>query len=208
VSASITGLVASTTYHFRIVATNSGGTSIATGETFKTPAIPPASETSKHETTPSSPEQEIGATMEIEEEAAPKTGVLGAKEAMPNATLADRYLTAGPEGMISVGVRCPAGTVSCTGTITLKTLNAISTATAHQPQKRKAVILTLAAGSFKVTGGQLVTIKLRLSPRARALLARTYVLRARATIVAHDPTGATRTSQTIITIRAAKARHG
>ena len=36
VSASITGLAASTTYHFRISATNSGGTNNGSDETFKT----------------------------------------------------------------------------------------------------------------------------------------------------------------------------
>ena len=36
VSASVTGLAANTTYHFRIVATNAGGTSKGADETFKT----------------------------------------------------------------------------------------------------------------------------------------------------------------------------
>ena len=47
VSASITGLTANTSYHFKIIATNSGGASEAEGE-FKTPAeviTPPTVET-------------------------------------------------------------------------------------------------------------------------------------------------------------------
>ena len=38
VAANISGLTASTTYHFRIVATNSGGTSYGTDQTFTTPS--------------------------------------------------------------------------------------------------------------------------------------------------------------------------
>src|ERR1035437_4967884 len=87
-------------------------------------------------------------------------------------------------------------------------LTAVSaSATSHKSKKPKAAILTLAAGSFKVTGGHATTVKLHLSAKARTLLARTHVLHARATIVARDP-AATRTTQTTVTIRAAKARHG
>ena len=41
VSASLEGLSASTTYHFRIVATNAGGTSFGSDATFTTPPPPP-----------------------------------------------------------------------------------------------------------------------------------------------------------------------
>ena len=133
--------------------------------------------------------------------------MLGVKETLPDATLTKTSLTAGSEGTLSVEVSCPAGTISCTGTITLKTLNVISAGTAHQAKKRKATILTLAVSSFKVTGGHMTTVKLRLSPKACALLAH-MVLRVRATIVARDPAGATHTTQTILTIHAANAKDG
>jgi len=208
VSAAITGLAASTTYHFRILATNSAGTSDGIGATFTTSSNPPTGETGQQLTTRSSPEEEMAAVKKHEAEAAGRTGVLGVKETLPDATLTKTSLTAGSGGTLSVGVSCPGGTISCTGTITLKTLNVVSAATAHQAKKGKATILTLATGSFKVTGGHMTTVKLRLSPKARALLARTYLLRVRATIVARDPAGATHTTQTILTIRAAMAKHG
>jgi hypothetical protein len=207
VSAAITGLAASTTYHFRALATNSGGASDATGETFTTLSSPPTGETGEHLTTSSSPDQEIAVAKKHEEEVSAKSGVLGAKEASPIATLANAFLAASSGGTLSVEVSCPAGTISCTGTITLKTLNVVSAATSHQAKQRKATILTLAVGSFKVTGGHMTTVKLRLSPKARALLARS-VLRIRAIIVARDPAGATHTTQTILTLRAANAKHG
>jgi hypothetical protein len=51
-------------------------------------------------------------------------------------------------------------------------------------------------------------IKLHLSAKARGLLARSPVLRTRATIVARNPAGATHTTQSIVTIHAASARYG
>jgi hypothetical protein len=127
----------------------------------------------------------------------------------PDAKLASTSLTVSPSGIVNVKVTCPAGESSCTGTVMLQTLNAvIAGATVRQSKKRKAAILTLASGSFRVAGGQVKTLTLRLSAEARKLLATTHVLRARATIVAHAPTGAKHTTQTIVTLRALKAtRH-
>jgi hypothetical protein len=207
VSAAVTGLAASTTYNFRILATNSEGTSGGTGEPFTTLSTPPTGQASEQLTTRSSPEEEMATVKNHEGEAAPRTGVLGVKETAPDATIAKTSLTVGSEGALSVEVSCPAGTISCTGTITLKTLSAVSATTGHQAKRRKAAILTLAVGSFAVTAGHMATVKLRLSRKARALLAR-MVLRVRATVVARDPAGSTRTTQAILTIRAAKARHG
>jgi hypothetical protein len=128
---------------------------------------------------------------------------------IPNAELASTSLTGSSSGTVSVKITCAGGESRCTGAVTLRTLNAvIASVTGHQSKKRKAAILTLAAGSFKVAGGHATTVKLHLSGKARTLLARTHVLHARATIVAHDPAGATHTTQTIVTIRAAKATHG
>lgn len=138
--------------------------------------------------------------------------VLGSQESktppIPSAELASTFLTSSSAGIVNVKVSCPAGESSCKGTLTLRTLNAVSATSAHQSEKRMTVILTLAAGIFKVAGGAAATMKLHLSSKARTLLARTNVLRARATIVSHDSAGATHTTQTVVTIHAARTTHG
>jgi hypothetical protein len=111
--------------------------------------------------------------------------------------------TATPAGLVSAKVSCPAGEVSCSGSITLQTLGAVS-ASAREA-KRKAV-LTLARGSFTVAGGKTAAVKLQLSAAARKLLKRSRTLRAKATILAHDSHGATHTTVTTLTIHAAKGR--
>jgi hypothetical protein len=47
---------------------------------------------------------------------------------------------------------------------------------------------------------------LHLSAKARSLLARSHVLRARATVLAHDPTGASRTTLATVTLKLAKKK--
>ena len=68
-------------------------------------------------------------------------------------------------------------------------------------------MLTLATGSFTVVGGRIKAVALHLSAEARALLVRSQVLRAQATVLAHDLAGATHTTQVIVTLRIAKPSH-
>ncbi|HEY2140618.1 MAG TPA: choice-of-anchor D domain-containing protein [Solirubrobacteraceae bacterium] len=126
----------------------------------------------------------------------------------PDVKLASTSLTASSSGTLTVKVTCPASESSCTGTIMLRTIAAVVVSVAgHRSKRPKAAILTLAVGSFSVAGGRTATLKLHMSAKARALLARSHVLRARATIITRDTNGGTHTVQTIVTIRAAKARH-
>ena len=67
--------------------------------------------------------------------------------------------------------------------------------------------MTLASGSFSVVGGQAEAVTLHLSGKARALLAHSHVLRAQVTLLAHNPSGATDTTQTVVTLRLAKPSH-
>jgi len=105
-----------------------------------------------------------------------------------------------PRGALVIKVDC-LGKSSCSGTVTLKTLTAVS-AGSH---KRKA-ILTLASGSFSAAGEHVAAVTLHLSATARALLARSHVLRVRATIVARDSAGTKHTTQSTITLHAAATR--
>jgi hypothetical protein len=115
-------------------------------------------------------------------------------------------LLASASGTVSINVSAPAGE-DCTGTVTLRTLTAASANTARRSSGRhRAVSVILAAGSFTVRDGSLTTVKLHLSAKGRALLARRRVLPARATIVAHDFTGATRTTRAAVVLRLPKAQ--
>ena len=205
VNASLTGLVADTTYHFRIVATNAGGTSDGADQTFTTqPAptlvqqLPGEPPTSTGQTKSSSPSQQGVSASQTRK-----------KPPVPDAELASTSLTASSSGTVTVEVSCPAAETSCAGTVTLRTLSAIGAgASAHESKKATTAILTLAAGPFRVAGGRVTRVKLRLSAKARALLVRAHLLRARASVFARDPAGATHTAQTTVTVRLATSARG
>ena len=162
-------------------------------------------------------QEEAAATKKHEEEKSLATmsdqGVAGfqvTQPPIPDAKLASTALAASASGSVAIKVSCPAGESSCSGTVTLRTLDAVSASAprAAKAKKAKKAILTLADGSFTVAGGRTKTVTLHLSAKARALLARLRALRVRATIAAHDPAGAAHTTQTIVTLRAPKARRG
>jgi hypothetical protein len=115
------------------------------------------------------------------------------------ASFASTSLTAGSNGAVPVTVRC-LGQSSCTGTVTLTTLTAVS-AGAH---KR---ILVLGSASFSIPGGSSKAVMVRLSAKARQLLARSHTLRARATIAARDASGTMHNTQAVVTLRPAKGKH-
>jgi hypothetical protein len=114
-----------------------------------------------------------------------------------SASFAGTSLTVNAKGAVVVKVNC-GGQSSCSGTVTLRTLSAVS-AGAH---KRKA-ILTLASGSLSVASGHIAAVTLHLSAKARALLARSHALRVRATIVGRDTAGNPHTTVSVVTLRAA-----
>ncbi len=139
----------------------------------------------------------------------PAGRVAGYQESIPvpDAKLASTALEASASGAVAVKVSCPTGVSSCSGAVTLRTLNAVSTSSGRAGHSKKA-ILTLASGSFTVAGGRVKTVTLHLSEKGRALLSRSHELRVRTTIVAHDPAGTAHTTQTVATLRASKSTHG
>jgi hypothetical protein len=193
VSTPVLGLSTATTYYFRIVAANPGGKGYGVEQALTTLAP-----TTLLQQGPGAPEVLRGlGTLPAQEELMPPA---------PDAELAGTSLTVSPGGVVKIKLICPAATGSCTGTVTLRTLNAVvAGVSARQSKKRKAAVLIIASGSFRVAAGQRGTLTLRLSTEARRLLAATRLPRARATIVEHDPTGAPHTSQTNVTLHALKA---
>jgi hypothetical protein len=147
-------------------------------------------------------EEAVAAKRKAEE--AGKQGVQGLQSVHnPSATLAGSSLSVSSSGALTLKVSCPSGESTCIGTVTLRTLTAVS-AGAH----KKKAILTLASGSFTVAGGQTKAIALHLSARAKALLAHSHLLRAQATLIAHDAAGVSRTVKASVSLRLAKAAHG
>ena len=196
VTATITGLAAGDSYHFRVVARNASGTGYGADQAFSTqlPMMLQAQAPGAQGTPPGAPE-------------APPAQATWRRRSAPDAELASTLLTASSSGTVGVELRCPAAESSCAGTVTLRTLVGLSAA-ARRHRRAKTAMLTLAEGSFEVAGGHVVALRLQLSARARALLARTRILRGRATIFARDPADTTHTAQAAVTIRMRTAPRG
>ena len=192
VSASLGGLNPATTYEYRIVATSAQGTSVGLGQALTTlsamiltpqiPGLTPVTEVSPFQTSQG--------------------------PVRPSARLAGTALTARATGALAVKLSCPSGVSRCVGRVTVRTLKAVAATGSPQAKSKKPTILTLASGSFAIAGGHVTTVNLHLSARALALLTRAHVLRARATIAAQAATGAAPTTQSIVTIVAAKPKAG
>jgi hypothetical protein len=208
VSAAITGLSAGGTYHFRVLAANAGGSNSSRDHEFETLAsTPPVTSeeplATQRQPSPSSTAPATTLVSPIDTSVAPALVPTPSPPA-PSAELASASLAVASSGALSIPMRCPGTASMCAGSITLRTLSAVSLASGgHQASKR---VLTLASGSFTVAGGRVVTVKLRLSASARGLLARARLLHARVTIIAREPAGLAHTTQTTVTLRAPRRR--
>jgi outer membrane protein assembly factor BamB len=203
VSATQQALTSGTTYHFRVVATGPGGSSVGADQTFTT-AKPPPMISPLPRPAPSDPGSMASAPTQG---VLPLAAVVAAPH--PGASLAARRITVGRTGRLSLPVHCPNGETVCTGKVTLSTLRAVrARAVRGRAAGGSARVLTLAAGEFTVPGGRTRQVTLRLRPRARALLARTGSLSARATLDAHDSSGSERTTHATVVLRLVGVRRG
>ncbi len=115
------------------------------------------------------------------------------KAAVPDARLRGSAFQVSRSGVVTVRIACPAGERSCEGTVRIRTLSAVIGTNGTR-------VLTLASGRFKVAGGRVVAVTLRLTRTARALLARRGRLRVRVVILARDPAGASHSRQATATL--------
>ena len=116
------------------------------------------------------------------------------------ASLAGTSFSVAGSGAVTLKVSCPSGAAQCTGSVTLRTLTAVSAKT----HARRKAILTLASASFVVGGGQTKVLTLHLSATARSLLQRSGTLRVRAAVLSHEPSGASHSAQLVLTLRLVK----
>ena len=158
---------------------------VSVSVTVKVPPPPVATPTTTTVTTP---------TTTTTVQPPPGGGVLAYKAVFAGATL-----MVAKTGAFTIKLDCAAQS-SCTGSVTLRTLTAVAAA------KHKKAILTLASGSFALTGGQMKALTLHLSAKGRALLAHVHTLRVSATIVARDSAGAMHTTQSVLVLHAAKTK--
>lgn len=126
------------------------------------------------------------------------TGVLSYR-----ASLAGSSFPVSGSGAVSLKVSCPPGAGTCSGTITLKTLTAVSAKSGKKPKKS---ILTLGSASFAVVAGHTATVTIHLSSKARSLLGRSHTLKAQATVASHGSTGSPSTTSAVVTLKAASSK--
>jgi len=115
------------------------------------------------------------------------------------ASTSSSSITVAKNGTFALKLSCPTGVTQCAGTVTLKTLTAVA-ASAHASKSKKS-ILTLASVSFTIAGGQVKSLTLHLSSKAKQLLAKSHTIRAKVTILARNPQGAAHTTALTVTLK-------
>jgi phosphodiesterase/alkaline phosphatase D-like protein len=220
VAANVGSLTPGATYHYRVWAKNANATpAVGADATFTTAS-------KSGEGTKSGEEGGQVSSPPPSSSPPPTGGVKGRQEASPDAAIAGSSAAVGSSGAFSLKVSCPAAAGSCTGSLVVKTAGAVA-ASAHASlaalvssalgEVRASVaaaghaaahksIMTLSAAGFSVAAGQSKTITLHLTAKARKLLAKLHVVRAKVTITARNPSGASHTSVGSLVLRA-KAKH-
>jgi outer membrane protein assembly factor BamB len=113
----------------------------------------------------------------------------------PSATLVNTSLAVDSFGRVITRIRCSRIVRRCIGSITLRTIPHVTHAGAAT---RTTAAWVLVTGRFAIPRGHVRTVVLHLMPRARKLLSRARVLKARAAIQTQEPLGRRRTTHTIV----------
>jgi hypothetical protein len=180
--ATLSGLSPSTTYHYRLVATNAGGATKGADKTFTSAAPPPPAPTPPSPT-PTSPAPARPSTPTA---AAVMPAFAGVK------LVSSRLSFAG--GFIALKLSCPAGTVGrCSGRTKLRARAGATSGAVSA--------VTLGRAPFAIAAGKQGKIKVRVSRAGRRLLGRARRLRATDTNAARDGAGRSKTTVAAVTIR-------
>jgi hypothetical protein len=199
VLASIGGLAPGTPYHFRIVATNSDGTSAGADQIFTTQPIASQERPPAPQPLPSGvqPAALTGVTQ------APAQ-YQPARPVPPVPTLLNGALTVNSSGLVRVILACPSGGKACAGAVTLRV-------TTDRPQRAagharshgrggKASLVPIASGRYAIPAGRTTSVTLAVSSRGRRMLAASHSLRGQAALLAEDLTGASLTTAVPVTL--------
>jgi hypothetical protein len=173
-NATLDGLNPATTYHYRVVATNAGGTTKGADQTFTT-----ASAAQPAPPSPPSP--------------APPSAPSSAPPAFAGVRLVSTRLSFGGR-FITLKLSCPPGTVGgCSGRTTLTARRRASSGA--------AAAVALGRAPFSIAAGGRTSVSLRVSRAGRRLLSQVRRLRAKDTTAARDEAGQSRTTTAAVTIR-------
>ncbi len=123
----------------------------------------------------------------------------GATAKQPSARLASVSLKASA-GKAKLEIVCAASGATCSGTVTL-TMSAGHAAGARQK------LVTLGSASFTIAAGKTESVVVRLSAKARALLAKGHGLKALATLQLHQASDTARPISSAVTIHAVVVTH-
>jgi hypothetical protein len=169
----LTGLVAATKYHFRLVASNAAGSADGADETFTTPAAPvPPSTGSGSSSTP--PPSAGGAPLALKLRAAARLRVAG--------------------GLTTFPLSCSGGAPGsiCSGTVTLSARTRVAR---HAHGAAKVATIVIARTDYAIAAGHSRAVSLMLTTHGQRLLshARKHRLRATAKVKPDDGSAVTRT---------------
>jgi hypothetical protein len=119
----------------------------------------------------------------------------------PVFSILKQTLIADSRGRVKFKLRCTENT-RCIGTISLQTARPVIA------KKRKARRLKLASKRFNVAGGKTSTVTLKLSRKARKLLARKHSLKVTATVTGKDTIGnAAKSVKRTLTLKQKRPKH-